>query len=63
MKNCPLCQNDNQCAVAKGHQPETCWCMVESFPKGLLASPSLKDSCICRKCVDDFKKVVKMKEG
>ncbi|MFD2214135.1 cysteine-rich CWC family protein [Metabacillus endolithicus] len=54
MKKCPLCQNDNQCTVSK--EPETCWCMTESFPKELLTSALLKDSCICKKCVDDYKK-------
>ncbi|WP_212138805.1 cysteine-rich CWC family protein [Metabacillus litoralis] len=52
MKKCPLCQNDNQCTVSK--EPETCWCMTESFPKELLTSAS-KDSCICKKCVNDYK--------
>jgi Cysteine-rich CWC len=56
MKKCPLCQNDNQCAVSKDQQPETCWCMTEYFPKDLLTSVSLKDSCICKKCVDDYEK-------
>ncbi|UGB29377.1 cysteine-rich CWC family protein [Metabacillus sp. B2-18] len=56
MKKCPLCQNDNQCAISKGQQPKTCWCMTASFPQKLLATTSFEDSCICKKCVNDYEK-------
>ena len=52
---CPLCGQDNQCAVAAGRDPETCWCMSTTIdPEQLAAIPSEAQGkvCICSACAD-----------
>lgn len=57
LEKCPLCQNENHCAISRGSQPKSCWCMNISIPKPLLENPLLnKKSCICKKCIDKFNK-------
>ncbi|MFK7975021.1 MAG: cysteine-rich CWC family protein [Halioglobus sp.] len=50
---CPLCGNDNQCAMAAGREPETCWCMEAEFSKEALAKvpeEAVNKVCICPAC-------------
>ena len=52
--NCPLCQQNNYCAV---DSDEPCWCMNTKIPEELkLLVPSSKKnkSCICKTCVEEF---------
>lgn len=49
---CPLCGADNQCAVAAGGPPETCWCysvQLEGEAKEKAAAIS-EAQCICPAC-------------
>ena len=50
---CPLCGSDNQCAIAAGREPESCWCMAITIdPQTLAAIPAEAQGgvCICEKC-------------
>lgn len=50
---CPLCRQANQCAVAAGLPPETCWCMTASVaPEALAGIPAAARGqvCICPLC-------------
>jgi len=54
--NCPLCQQQNNCAV---NSTEPCWCMTEKVPAELIKqvpSTQINKSCICAQCVNKFKK-------
>lgn len=53
---CPICGNDNNCCIAKGHITNHCWCMEQDIPKQLLKElpTRVKSSCICKQCIDDF---------
>jgi len=51
---CPLCDADNDCAVAAGNTLGACWCMDEQFEESLLIQPTVSASserCICRACL------------
>lgn len=50
---CPLCGRANECAVAAGKPPESCWCMTASMDARALASipPEAQGKvCICARC-------------
>jgi len=50
---CPLCGRTNECAVAAGKPPESCWCMTASMDPRALASipPEAQGKvCICARC-------------
>ncbi len=50
---CPLCGEPNQCAMAAGKDPETCWCMSEAIDPQILARipPEAQGKvCICQRC-------------
>jgi len=50
---CPLCGQENECAMAKGDSPESCWCMTASMdPKALASIPAEVQGkvCICQRC-------------
>ena len=50
---CPLCGAPNECAVAAGRPPESCWCMTASMdPAALQAIPAEAQGkvCICARC-------------
>ncbi|WP_078379861.1 cysteine-rich CWC family protein [Sutcliffiella halmapala] len=55
MLKCPVCKEENNCAVAKKEEPTSCWCMKVTIPKELLEKASIKDHCICEKCVEDYR--------
>lgn len=55
---CPLCGRENRCASVLGTDPHSCWCMTAKVPKELIDMvPEEKkgNSCICQKCVEDWK--------
>ncbi|HEY4665618.1 MAG TPA: cysteine-rich CWC family protein [Comamonas sp.] len=50
---CPLCGQANQCAVAAGLPPESCWCMQASIaPEALERVPAKQrgKACVCPAC-------------
>ncbi|MBT9513928.1 MAG: cysteine-rich CWC family protein [Acidovorax sp.] len=50
---CPLCGGPNQCAMAAGLPPESCWCMTQPIaPAALAAVPEAQRGqvCICAAC-------------
>ncbi|MDF1693055.1 MAG: cysteine-rich CWC family protein [Zhongshania sp.] len=50
---CPLCGQDNQCAVAAGSEPSNCWCMaatLDTAAKQQAASMAGPQRCICAAC-------------
>lgn len=52
-KTCPLCGVANECAVAAGREPESCWCMSAVMDPGALASIPAEAQgkiCICARC-------------
>ncbi|MFG6494915.1 cysteine-rich CWC family protein [Fictibacillus sp. UD] len=55
MSECPLCNETNNCAIAHGNKPETCWCMNVTIAPQLLekAAPE-SNTCICQTCVDEW---------
>ncbi|MGM0873467.1 MAG: cysteine-rich CWC family protein [Bacillota bacterium] len=57
MSKCPLCNEENNCAITEGEKPESCWCMKVSISKQLLENISLGgNDCICKKCIDALNK-------
>ena len=51
-KQCPLCGQDNQCAVAAGDPPETCWCFSAQLDTGAKekAAAITAAQCVCPSC-------------
>lgn len=50
---CPLCDKPNDCAVAAGQDPESCWCMTAAMsPSALESIPAEAQGkvCICARC-------------
>jgi len=50
---CPLCKRPNQCAIAAGRPPQSCWCMAATIaPEALAALPAAErgKACICAAC-------------
>lgn len=50
---CPLCGGANDCAIAAGRPPETCWCMTAAIDPDAIASipPEAQGRvCICARC-------------
>ncbi len=50
---CPLCGEVNECAVAAGRDPESCWCMTATMSPDALAAISAEAQgkvCICATC-------------
>jgi hypothetical protein len=54
---CPLCGEENACALAAGGS-RPCWCAAETFPDALLERVPAGEgqgSCICRRCLEAFR--------
>ncbi|MEG0920684.1 MAG: cysteine-rich CWC family protein [Comamonas sp.] len=52
-QQCPLCGQNNRCAVAQGLPAEQCWCMTASIDRDALARIPAADRglrCICPGC-------------
>jgi len=52
-RTCPLCGEPNECAIATGRDPESCWCMSATMsPRALAAIPDESQGkvCICARC-------------
>ncbi|MGB5222925.1 MAG: cysteine-rich CWC family protein [Polyangiales bacterium] len=50
---CPLCGDANECAIAAGRAPESCWCMTASMDPAALQSIPVEAQgkvCICARC-------------
>ncbi len=50
---CPLCGSNNDCAVAAGRDPDSCWCMTATMnPSALTSIPQEAQGkvCICAQC-------------
>jgi hypothetical protein len=56
MSFCPKCGNENKCALEKGKQIHTCWCLYKDIPKKLSELYSPQEGCLCEKCIDEYKK-------
>jgi len=55
VSNCPLCGMPNDCAVAAGRDPDSCWCMTATMSPGALASIPAEAKgkvCICGRCAN-----------
>jgi hypothetical protein len=55
---CPLCGENNGCAVQAGNDPAGCWCMSARIPKALLEQvpPAQRGkACVCQSCVEAYK--------
>ena len=54
---CPLCQQQNTCAVSTGEAIDTCWCQAIVFPpKSSLIEIQLDaNACICLTCLVKIK--------
>lgn len=51
--NCPICGENNDCAMERAEKEQVCWCMSISIPQSLLAQvpeSMIGVSCICRAC-------------
>ncbi|WP_080835982.1 cysteine-rich CWC family protein [Cohnella massiliensis] len=54
---CPLCGQQNRCAVHAGKPIEDCWCKKVSIPKALrdrIPPEKRAKACICRACVEQY---------
>jgi len=52
-KRCPLCEQDNQCAVAANSDPASCWCMavkIDEQAKQRANSNGSAKRCLCKQC-------------
>jgi len=50
---CPLCGKANECAVAAGRDPDSCWCMTATMSPAAIASIPAEAQgkvCICAEC-------------
>ncbi len=50
---CPLCGQDNGCAIAAGRPPESCWCQGATIAQGALDALPVSERgvrCICPEC-------------
>ncbi|MBB5191606.1 hypothetical protein HNQ50_002336 [Silvimonas terrae] len=50
---CPACGAPNLCAVARGEDPDTCWCMVVKPDDAAPVKPAgaANQSCLCPRCL------------
>lgn len=54
---CPICHQENHCAMVAGKDPATCWCHHTAVPQQLLEQIPPENrgiSCVCKDCVDRF---------
>lgn len=49
---CPLCGEDNRCAMAEPSAEHPCWCTEVRFPEDLLTKSPDPERCICRACLE-----------
>jgi hypothetical protein len=60
-ETCPVCGQDNQCRVAKGHLYKgLCWCekiVVPGHILSRLANEWAEPACICRSCLETIARV------
>ncbi len=57
-QDCPLCRKENKCGI-HSNEPLNCWCTKETFPEELLdlvPDESKRKQCICKDCLNTFKK-------
>lgn len=57
--NCPLCGKNNHCDHSNDQSLGGCWCNEEVFPKeifDLVPPHSLRKTCLCKNCLEQFKK-------
>lgn len=50
---CPSCGQPNECAMAAGRDPESCWCMSVSIDPDVIArlpEAARGKVCICHRC-------------
>ncbi|WP_081869646.1 cysteine-rich CWC family protein [Endozoicomonas numazuensis] len=61
-KRCPLCQQENHCAISAGKPAEQCWCMEDvktsslDQPAVLMPVPEADTTCYCQPCLEKVKK-------
>ncbi|MBB5016804.1 hypothetical protein HNQ59_000066 [Chitinivorax tropicus] len=51
---CPACGKANQCAMALGKSPASCWCMTVSLHPALCAGLKVQfpvEACLCEDCL------------
>lgn len=49
--SCPLCHQENQCAIAANKNPANCWCMTETIQYEQLPKAIREQAqCICYTC-------------
>ncbi|MEX1664938.1 cysteine-rich CWC family protein [Zhongshania arctica] len=56
-KRCPLCEQDNQCAVAAGNESSNCWCMavkIDQQAKNRANTGDCEKRCLCQQCGSSF---------
>jgi hypothetical protein len=54
---CPLCGKENNCAMATGADPHSCWCMSLKVPEELLERIPKEirgKACVCKECVEKY---------
>ncbi|MGI9280934.1 MAG: cysteine-rich CWC family protein [Endozoicomonas sp.] len=61
-KLCPLCQQENLCAISSGKPADQCWCMEDlqkpfpDTPSVLMPVPKADATCYCQSCLEKMKK-------
>lgn len=58
-ENCPLCMKSNNCCNSQDKSLGVCWCSEEIFPKEIfeiVPADELRRTCICKSCLEEFKK-------
>jgi hypothetical protein len=54
---CPLCGQDNDCALARTKSPDAhCWCLELTIPRDVRnAAMALGKACVCHSCATSQK--------
>jgi hypothetical protein len=52
---CPLCEQDNRCALSADRNAGNCWCQQQQFSQQLVKqanATSEQPRCICQRCAE-----------
>ena len=59
LARCPICGEQNQCAMAADPEATECWCESAIFPQDLLKRlpvHAVRRVCICQRCIETHRK-------
>jgi hypothetical protein len=57
---CPLCEQDNLCAMSIDRNASSCWCQQQQFSEQLVSqakAASEQPRCICQRCAEQARQL------